>query len=122
MLLSLLYTSRTPLEVAVRVSTKTKSPTSRRALFRQTRLLFFFHHLAPLGLGGGDDLLLLQRWNEIVVVHLHREAAAALRHRGQVGAVGQHFGHGHDSLHNRLAGLVVHALDASAPAVQVTHD
>ena len=54
--------------------------------------------------------------------HLHVEAAAALRHRREIGAVGQHLRHGHFGLHDGVAALVVHALDASATRVQVAHD
>ena len=43
-------------------------------------LLFLFDFFAALGLGGGNDFFLLQRRHDVVVVHLHGEAAAALCH------------------------------------------
>ncbi len=55
-------------------------------------------------------------------MHFHVEAAPALRHRSQVDAVGQHLGHRHLRFNDRVACLVVHALNASAPAVEVAHD
>ena len=53
----------------------------RRAGFCGTWVLVFdFDLFAAFGLSGSDDLLLLQRGHEIVVVHFHAEGAAALGH------------------------------------------
>jgi len=65
-------------------------------------LLFFVFH-RPLGVG--QNLVGHQLRNDVVVVHLHPIAALALSHRGQVGAVGQHLGHGNLSLDHRRAAL-----------------
>src|SRR6266700_230794 len=93
----------------------------RKGCSRDTSLLLFLH-LAPLRLGLLNNLFLQLRWDNVVVVHLHAEAAAALGHGGEVNPVGQHFGHGHFGFHNRVAAFVVHALNAAAPTVQVAHD
>src|ERR1700722_7660667 len=85
-------------------------------------LFFLFLNLSPLRLGLLNDLLLQLPRHRVVVMHLHIEAAAALRHRGQVDAVSPHLGHGHFGLHDSVPCLVFHALDAPAPAVQIAHD
>src|SRR5208283_1644710 len=87
-----------------------------------TSLFFLFFHLAALSFGLLDNFVLQLLRDYVVVVHFHREAATALRHRSQIGAVGQHLGHGHLGFHDGVAGFVVHALDASAAAVEVAHD
>ena len=51
-------------------------------------LLFFFLHVSPRGFGFLDNLFLQQPRDGVVVVHFHVEAAAALRHRSEVDAVG----------------------------------
>src|SRR3954451_6547894 len=109
--------------------TTTRSLDSRCALARDDemridvlRLLFFLHNPSTRGLRCGDDLLLLLRGDDVVMGHLHGEAAAALGHGSEVGAVGEHFGHGHFSFHHGVAGFVVHALDAATPRVQIAHD
>src|ERR1017187_363808 len=43
--------------------------------------------------GGGEDFFGDGLRDDVVVVHLHAEAAAALRHGGERGAVGEDFGH-----------------------------
>src|SRR5256885_14617690 len=55
-------------------------------------------------------------------MHFHVEAAAALSHGSEFDAVGEHFGHGDFGFDDRVATLVVHALDAPAAAVEVAHD
>ncbi len=60
--------------------------------------------------------------DEVVVVHFHVERATALGHGGEVGAVGEHLRHGGVGADDGIAGLVLHALDASTAGVHVAHD
>src|SRR5580700_3909960 len=85
-------------------------------------LLFLFLHLAPCRFRLLNNLLLQLSRHRVVMMHFHVEAAATLRHRSQIHAVGEHLRHRHFGLHYRVAALVVHALDASPPAVQIAHD
>src|SRR6266496_547748 len=85
-------------------------------------LLLLFLHLSPFRLGFLNDLLLQLRRNDVVVMHLHVEAAAALGHGGEVNAVSQHLRHWGLGLYDRVPTLVVHALNATAPRVEVAHD
>src|ERR1039458_2907401 len=82
-------------------------------------LFFLFSRLG--GFGGRNDLVGLELRDVIVVVELHVEGGAALRHGGEVVLVVEHFRHG-DHGANELGGtLGFHAGDAAAAAVEVAH-
>src|SRR5215467_8478876 len=71
------------------------------APLRMTReFLFLFHFFAAARLVSSDDLLLLLGGHDVVVTHLHVEAAASLRHCSELGAVAEHLGHRHFGFHN----------------------
>ena len=86
------------------------------------RVFVLFLYLSTLRLRLLNDLLLQRLWRDVVVVHFHIEAAAALRHGDQVGAVRQHFDHGYFRLHDRVAGVAFHSLDPTSTTVRVAHD
>lgn len=61
-------------------------------------LLLFFVDGA---LGVGKNLIGDKLRNDVVMVHLHAVTALALGHGGEVGAVGEHLGHGHFGVDDR---------------------
>ena len=66
-----------------------------------------------------------RRWqlgDDVVVVHLHAEAASALGHGGEGGVVGEHFGHGDFGADDGSCAAAVHALDAAATAAEVADE
>src|SRR5205807_6016075 len=60
--------------------------------------------------------------HDVVMRHLHAEAASTLRHGSEIGTVAEHFCHGNLSFDDRIAALVVHALNAPAAGVEIAHD
>jgi hypothetical protein len=56
----------------------------------QFQSLFHFYQLSTFCLEIGDDLLLLDCGNKIIMRHFHVEAAAALRHGRKFRSIGQH--------------------------------
>src|SRR5216684_2938124 len=67
--------------------TQTSFPNTSRATIRPARhrgLLFFLFLTGPRSLGGGDDLFRLKLGDVIVVVELHAERGAALRHGSEI--------------------------------------
>src|SRR4051795_9835535 len=65
---------------------------------------------------GGDRL-----WNFFVMVELHRELGATLRHRAQVGRVAEHLRERHDSLDHLGVADGLEALDTATAGAEVPH-
>ena len=83
-------------------------------------LLFLFFAGGLLRIG--DDLVGNELRDDVVVVHLHVEAAAALG-RGREGlAVGEHLRHGHFGVDDGVRAVAVHALHATTALVEVAHE
>src|SRR5437773_12075708 len=78
-------------------------------IIRRGSLLLFLH-LSPCRLGLLNDFLLQLCRDNVVMMHFHVEAAAALGHRGEINSVGQHFRHWRFGPHDGVAAFVVHAL------------
>src|ERR1035438_8421745 len=98
---------------------RTEEPMNR---ITEEQFLFFFLFFTSLGcLSRGYDLLGLQRRDVIVVVELHVERGAPLRHRNHIVLVVEHFRHRRLGADNLGAALGVHTLNAAPPAVEIAH-
>lgn len=86
------------------------------------RLLFLFLHAGLRRLGCGDNLIRLQLRYVIVVVELHGERCATLRHRGQIALVAQHFGHRSLCANELRGALRIHSGNPAAAAVEIAHE
>jgi hypothetical protein len=63
--------------------------------------------MGPFGVG--EDFFGDQLRDDVVVVDFHAVAAFALRHGGELGAVGEHLGHGNLGVDDRGAALGLHS-------------
>ncbi len=107
---------------------KMRVPSERTSKKGNRNIKYLFDETSVFGvdvdgtLGGGEDFFGEELGDDVVVVHLHAEAASALGDGGEGGSVGEHLGHGNLGADDGSGTGALHALHATAAAVEIAHE